>query len=127
MTFASLTHAGFSTCLTKHIEDRHLEGSFAQLYEYMIDAEPDGFNKGYGDDEQTLLHSLRNAYEQNSKSGQLNLCYLSSPDNQVHAVNLTDIVKQQPDIFHEKEELFGDASGSYREIQLVCEHYEAGG
>lgn len=123
----SLTEARSKGDLARNITEEQLGGNFDTLFLYMIDDNGDARNPPYEQDKLLTLSSLKEAYNLNKQEGVMRLTYVSAEDGEAHKVQLTDIVKDQAGILHEGDELFGDITDNYKQIELICTYAPNGG
>ncbi|MGM5483765.1 MAG: hypothetical protein ACQER9_02505 [Nanobdellota archaeon] len=122
----SITKPGESMNLSKEIDQNKEDGSFRQLLEYMLDAEGDGMNKPYDANERELVEAINFDYNEGNNEN-FNLCYISSENENPLDVNLDDIVKDQDNLYHQRNTQVADKDAEYQEMFLLCSSNMEGG
>lgn len=126
--YVSMTQNGFDRVLVKNLPRKYLDADFNNLYTEMVNSAPNDYFSGFTEEDKPLLRSLKTAYDTMKNNGDITLGYIPNNDpNTLKEVQLTDIVKDQPNILKESESMFGDDTDQFEEMRLVVETKYNGG
>lgn len=126
--FATFTKSNWDTCLTKRLPDTYTTETFRAVVEYMLNPEPDSWNRTYTPADDRLLHVATENYKRakiDSSFG-YEIAFVSQNTKRPVQVKLEDRLSKFSDCVSIKEDLL-EGTGKYQEIQLLYNYKEVGG